>query len=606
MGTNTKIRIPRDIKSVTHPKVIEALHAYQKDGRAGIWNIVNGMSEDDLKEYDQWLISTTSPLAQTPGTPKSRFEINVLGLAKYLNVEVLSYHDKNKEWMDKPVEQKAVEAVLISGKTYPQRRQIKSLGGKWKPDEGGWVVPISSRAEAERLAEAYDFDIDITTVEPIELETPTGERLRGIRQDKLDTKRERWQNKIARLESEHAAIEKGLDPYRDWSFITQPILVGHHSEKAHRNLRDRIGKKMDRKVEIYNEIKELKGKLQVSAGGVQMKGDTERARQDQREEQDKIIHKGTMVYDVLYSRNAIVARVNKKTYTLQSVDGLKFTHDKTWVRLLEDQTVPPNLIQYAGAKKKPAAKPRAKKPEPAAASDMASVPVRLGGGGIPPIPGVGAEVAPKPKKATPPEGTSGTVEHFRQILIKYPERREKTIERMRGVLASHVLGRDFGGSMEDYYKQRPDIKRTDEGLQALIAEAGRGTVKPRPTPAAAPKQPRTPAPSVPAIFAPAPAATSDPATVQTGLGGGIPPIPGVGAAAAPKPKRKTAAKAATKKPKPPAKAKSKPKTAAKPAKGKAKKPAPAGITLTAAQKKRLAAKGSITIKRDGKFVTITR
>ena len=62
-----------------------------------------------------------------------------------------------------------------------------------------------------------------------------------------------------------------------------------------------------------------------------------------------------MVYDVLYGRNAIVARVNKKTYTLRSVDGLKFTHDKTFVRRLDDQTVPPNLIQYAGAKEKTAA-----------------------------------------------------------------------------------------------------------------------------------------------------------------------------------------------------------------------------------------------------------
>lgn len=45
------------------------------------------------------------------------------------------------------------------------------------------------------------------------------------------------------------------------------------------------------------------------------------------------------------------------------------------------------------------------------------------------------------------------------------------------------------------------------------------------------------------------------------------------------------------------------KTAAKPAKPKAKKPAP---ELTAAQRKRLNATGRITVKRGGKFVTITR
>jgi hypothetical protein len=101
---------------------------------------------------------------------------------------------------------------------------------------------------------------------------------------------------------------------------------------------------------------ERRGEPQGSSRGVLRKGDTERARQLQRKEQDTIIQKGTMVYDVLYSRNAIVARVNKKTYTLQSVDGLKFTHDKTWVNRLDDQTVPQNLIQYAGTKKKPAVK----------------------------------------------------------------------------------------------------------------------------------------------------------------------------------------------------------------------------------------------------------
>ncbi len=48
------------------------------------------------------------------------------------------------------------------------------------------------------------------------------------------------------------------------------------------------------------------------------------------------------------------------------------------------------------------------------------------------------------------------------------------------------------------------------------------------------------------------------------------------------------------------------KKAAKPAKAKPQKPAPAGIALTATQKKRLNATGRITVKRNGKFVTITK
>ena len=122
----------------------------------------------------------------------------------------------------------------------------------------------------------------------------------------------------------------------------------------------------------------------------------------------------------------------------------------------------------------------------------------------------------------------------------------------------------------------------------------------------APKPPRTPDPSVPAILAPAPAAPPVLAGVPMGLGGGgIAPIPGVGAAAKRRqPAKKTAAKPAKVKVKKAAAPKTKAKkAAAKPKNGKAKKPA-AGIELTAAQRKRLAAEGSIMIKRGGKFVTV--
>ena len=138
----------------------------------------------------------------------------------------------------------------------------------------------------------------------------------------------------------------------------------------------------------------------------------------------------------------------------------------------------------------------------------------------------------------------------------------------------------------------------------------KGIITPRmvaakPKPAA--KPPRTPAPAFPTILTPAPAAASDMASVPVRLGGGgIAPIPGVGAGVAPaKKRRQPAAKPAAKPraraaaPKPAKKAK----TAAKPAKAKNGKTVP---ELTAAQKKRLAAKGSVTVKRGGKFVTVTR
>jgi hypothetical protein len=68
-------------------------------------------------------------------------------------------------------------------------------------------------------------------------------------------------------------------------------------------------------------------------------------------------------------------------------------------------------------------------------------------------------------------------------------------------------------------------------------------------------------------------------------------------AKAPKPKPKAAPKRKAAKPK---------KKAAKPAKPKPQKTATAAPKLTTSQKKRLASKGSITVKRGGKFVIITK
>ena len=60
------------------------------------------------------------------------------------------------------------------------------------------------------------------------------------------------------------------------------------------------------------------------------------------------------------------------------------------------------------------------------------------------------------------------VDEFKAILNKYPERRIKTLDRMRGILASRIIGRDFNESMEAYYIRRPDIKASNEAIKILI------------------------------------------------------------------------------------------------------------------------------------------
>ena len=65
---------------------------------------------------------------------------------------------------------------------------------------------------------------------------------------------------------------------------------------------------------------------------------------------------------------------------------------------------------------------------------------------------------------------SATTDKFKKLLDKYPERRIKTLDRMRSLIASHCLAREFGETIESLYERRPDMQATDEGLKDLIIE----------------------------------------------------------------------------------------------------------------------------------------
>ena len=47
--------------------------------------------------------------------------------------------------------------TLITGKTYPVREALKSLGGRWDPDRKGWEVPDDRAGEAQALVDTATY-----------------------------------------------------------------------------------------------------------------------------------------------------------------------------------------------------------------------------------------------------------------------------------------------------------------------------------------------------------------------------------------------------------------------------------------------------------------
>lgn len=145
-------------------------------------------------------------------------------------------------------------------------------------------------------------------------EPTTVESIRECRQVKLDRKSERRQSWADSAVKQADNIDKSLNPYKDWSFITQPILVGHHSEKSHRNLLKRIHGKMDKEYELRKKADEH---LQHVGKKAIVKGDAETYRQARRDTTRSRIVVGMKVDTAIYG-TGIVKKINKKTATISN------------------------------------------------------------------------------------------------------------------------------------------------------------------------------------------------------------------------------------------------------------------------------------------------
>lgn len=153
------------------------------------------------------------------------------------------------------------------------------------------------------------------------------ERLRTYRQEKANRKAARvksWGESKLRQAQEH---EDSLPGYiHDWAYITQP---------GHIPGRDRVNRKQEKIFRLREEgKKQIERAERVRKYGGRVKGDRERERQTEREEQDKIIGKGSRVHDFCFGDGEVV-RVNTKSYSIKFDDGETYARDKTFVQLIQ-------------------------------------------------------------------------------------------------------------------------------------------------------------------------------------------------------------------------------------------------------------------------------
>ena len=136
-----------------------------------------------------------------------------------------------------------------------------------------------------------------------------------------------WATK--RQEKQKALEENHFKWTKDFDF-TEPIKIGHHSERKHRKIFEKRDNEMRAIIENEKVIKRMLEKAEnLESFANTNKGDAERKRETQRELADSVFKKGDKIYDVCY-RDGEILKVNTKTYTIKFASGFTTTRDKSY------------------------------------------------------------------------------------------------------------------------------------------------------------------------------------------------------------------------------------------------------------------------------------
>lgn len=113
----------------------------------------------------------------------------------------------------------------------------------------------------------------------------------------------------------------------DW---TQPILLGHHSQRRHEKVYERRNSVMSRIRELDARAKRFREKaVNLNYFANTNKGDAEARRIEKRKTVDSLFSVGSEIYDVCY-RSGVILKVNTKTFTIRFASGFTTTRDKSY------------------------------------------------------------------------------------------------------------------------------------------------------------------------------------------------------------------------------------------------------------------------------------
>lgn len=136
-----------------------------------------------------------------------------------------------------------MRAYLVTGKTYPVRRELRAAGGLWSRDQMGYLFRVEDMARAAPVIErarlgAGELEIADDAFEPL-----AGEALRAYRQDRQERRRQRLLKRADAADKRAQTARNRIAPHeREFLALGEPVKIGHHSARRHRKLIERADK----------------------------------------------------------------------------------------------------------------------------------------------------------------------------------------------------------------------------------------------------------------------------------------------------------------------------------------------------------------------------
>lgn len=167
--------------------------------------------------------------------------------------------------------------IVITGDTYPHRRALRTVGAHWSPGHEGWIISAEAEPSVRAITDPAGLTVTILEEGDDALAPASYAERRAAKAERHGRRAERLEQRADARERKRGLEERALaaNPmYSDYSFYTEPIKAGHHSEGRHRRAKAAVSAKMDKVVTLWREEAELRGRASAAADAA--KPDAER------------------------------------------------------------------------------------------------------------------------------------------------------------------------------------------------------------------------------------------------------------------------------------------------------------------------------------------